>query len=76
MAPEHFHSPHKKRLDTPVSARHFRAKLKITFALLIPQIERNHAIGLSPRASAPKWNAAVEGEMPELNFCKATGPVT
>src|SRR5258708_3981761 len=54
MAPEHFHSPHEKRLDTPVSARHFRAKLKITFALLIPQMERNHAIGLSPGAAAPQ----------------------
>src|SRR5215467_1438784 len=54
MAPEHFHNPRGKRLDMPVSARHFRAKLKITFALLIAQMERDHAIGLVPRPAAPE----------------------
>src|SRR5437899_53463 len=62
MAPEHFHRPARKRLDTPISASHFRAKLKITFALLIAQMERNHAISLSAGPAAPQKrpNAAIE----------------
>jgi hypothetical protein len=53
MAPEHFHRPPGKRLDTPISASHFRAKLKITFALLIAQMKRDHAISLAPGPAAP-----------------------
>src|SRR5678815_2912258 len=62
MAPEHFHRPPGKRLDTQISASHFRAKLKITFALLIAQMECDHAISLAPGPAAPQKrpNAAVE----------------
>ena len=62
MAPEHFHRPTGKRLHTPISASHFRAKLKITFALLIAQMERDHAISLSTGPATPQKrpNAAVE----------------
>src|SRR5690242_7955132 len=54
MVPKHFHRRYQKRLDTPVSARRFRAKLKITFALLIAQMERDHGLGLAMRPAAPQ----------------------